>query len=134
MANAPPRSIPVLNLDDCVLWEDKEEDKQTALVGKMEPTESALVVPVDVKGGNDQYGCDRLKSFIITHRIELLVWKSDRDNALLAKIAKVVDALRCDGFQVALEPSPIGESQSNGIASRPLTICCEPCVQHCRAD
>ena len=46
------------------LWEDADEDKQTALVGKIEPTGSTLVVPVDVKEPNDQYGCEKLKSFI----------------------------------------------------------------------
>ena len=77
-------------------------------MGKIEPTGSTLVVPVDVKGPDDQYGCEKLKSFIKTHRIELLVCQSDQDNALVAKIEKVVDALRCEGFQVALEQSPVG--------------------------
>ena len=103
MADAPPRSIPVLHLDDCGLWEDAEEDKQTVLVGKMESTRSTLVVPIDVKGPNDQYWCERLESFIKTHRIELLVCKSDQDTALDAKMETVVDALRRDGFQVARE-------------------------------
>ena len=73
MANAPPRSIPVLQLDYCCLWEDAKKDKQTALVGKMEPTGLTLVVPADVKGPNDQYGCERLNSSIKTDRIELCV-------------------------------------------------------------
>ena len=99
MANAPPRSIPVLRLNYGFLWEDADEAKQTALVCKIEPAGSTLVVPVDVKGPNDQYGCENLKSLIKTHRIELLVCKSDQDNALVANIDKVVDAHRCKGFQ-----------------------------------
>ena len=120
MANAPPRSIPVLHLDYSFLWEDADEDKQIALVGKIEPTGSTLVVPMDVKGPTDQYGCKKLKSFIKTHRIELLVCKSDQEHALVAQIEKVVDTLKRDGFQVALEQSPVGESQSNGIAERKI--------------
>ena len=103
-----------------MFWEEADEDKQTALVGKIEPTGSTLVVPVEVKGPNDQYGCEKLKCCIKTHRIELLVCKSDQDNALVAKIEKVVDALRRDGFQEVLEQSPVGESQSNGIAERKI--------------
>ena len=116
MANAPPRSIPVLHLDCCLLWDDADEDKQIALVGKIEPIGSTLVVPMDVKEPTDQYGCEKRKSFIKTHRIELLVCKSDQEHALIAQIEKVVDTLRRDGFQVALEQLPVGESQSNGIA------------------
>ena len=61
-----------------------------------------------------------MKSFIKTHRIELLVCKSDQDDALVAKIEKVVDALRREGFQVAPKQSPIGELQSDGIAERKI--------------
>ena len=111
---------PVLHLDDCFVWKDAEEDKQTALVGKMETTGSILIVPVGVKKPNDQYGCERLKSLTKTHRIELLVCKSNQDNALVAKIEQIVDATRRDGFQVALEQSPVGESQANGIAERKI--------------
>ena len=110
MANAPPRSIPVLHLDYCFLWKDTKEAEQTALVGKVEPTGSTLVVPVDVKGPNDQHGCERWKSFTKTHRIELLVCKSAQEYVLVAKIEMVDDATRREGFQVALEQSPAGES------------------------
>ena len=89
-------------------------------MGKIQPTGATLVVPVDVKGPNDQYGCETLKIFITTHRTELLVCMSDQENDLVAKIEKVVDALRREGFQVALEQSPVGESQSNGIAERKI--------------
>ena len=61
-----------------------------------------------------------IERFSKTYRIELLVCKSDQDHALVAKIEKVVDALRRDGFQVALEQSPVGASQSNGIAERKI--------------
>ena len=79
------------------------------LVGKTDPTGSTRVVPVDVKGHNDQYGCEKFKNLIKTHRIELLACKADQDNPLVAKIEKVVDALRREAFQVALEQSPVGE-------------------------
>ena len=104
MANAPPRSTPVLHLDYCfcLFWEGADDGKQTAFVGKIEPTGSTLVVPVDVKGPNNQHGYEKLKSLIKTHRIELLVCQSDQDDAVVAKIEKVVDAPRHDGFQVAL--------------------------------
>ena len=126
MANAPPRSIPVLHLDYSFLWKDADEGKQIALVGKIEPTGSTLVVPMDVKGPTDQYGCEKLKSFIKTHRTELLVCKSDQEHALVAQIEKIVDTLRRDGVQVALEQSPVGESQSNGIAARKIQAVEDP--------
>ena len=86
----------------------------------MQSTGSTLVVPIDVKGPNDQSGCERLKKLIKTHRVQLLVCKSDQDNALVAKMEKVVNAFRREGFQVALEQSPVGESKSNGIAERKM--------------
>ena len=75
---------------------------------------------MDVKGPTDQYGRERLKSFTKARGIELLVCKSDQSNALVAQIETVVDALWRDGFQVALEQSLVGESQSNGIAERKI--------------
>ena len=108
------------SLDYCFLWKAAKAEIPTAILDKTESTGSTLVVPVDVKGRNDQYECVRLKSFIKTHRIELLVYHSDEDNALVAKVEKFVDILRREGFQVALELSPVVESQSNVIAERKI--------------
>ena len=80
----------------------------------MEPTGLTLVVPIDVKGLNDQYGCAKSNGFVKTHRIELSVCKSNQENALVAKIEKVVDE------PCMLEESPVGESQSNEIAEQKI--------------
>ena len=49
-ADQPPREVPALHLDYCFLGDEAEDDRQTALVGKIEPIGSTLFIPVDVKG------------------------------------------------------------------------------------
>ena len=66
MADAPPRTVPVLHLDYCFPRDDSSEEAMTVLVGKLMlagdkgNNGSTLVVPVVVKGPQDQHGfhCD----------------------------------------------------------------------------
>ena len=108
------RRLPCLYVDYCFLKEDHDEETQTILVGALDPADTTLACPVEMKGAEDEHGYKRLKDFVAFHGVRYLVCKNDQENALVAMIRAVVEKLRGDGMQIAFENSPVGESQSNG--------------------
>ena len=99
----------------------------TVLVGKLEHPKtkvdeqnSTVACPVTEKGTNDVFVLWQLKNFIRMHGIKHLVFKSDQERSLVAFLENVAADLRKEGMSLILEQSPVGESQSNGVAERQI--------------
>ena len=118
MESSEPRNLPCLHVDDCFPKDEHDEEAQTVLVGVLEPANTTLACPVDMKGTEDEYGYKKLKEFVTFHGVRYLVCKSDQENALMAAVKVVVEKLRKEGIQIAFENYPVGESQSNGKIER----------------
>ena len=71
---------------------------------------STLAVPLNAKDPTDQYGLEKLKAFICSHKLGQIVCRYDRENVQVAAIENVVDSLRREGFQLVVKKSPVGES------------------------
>lgn len=85
---------------------------------KLDEQSSTFACPVDEKGPRDQFAYVQLRDFCRLHRIRHIIFKSDQEKALVTIIQAVAEELRRDGATVVLEQSPVGESQSNGVAER----------------
>ena len=72
------------------------------------------------KSANDVFAQTQLKGFIRTHGVKHLVFKSDQERALVALLEAVAADLRRDGITIIWKQSPVGESQSNGVAERQI--------------
>ena len=85
---------------------------------KLEEQSNTFAYPVNEKGAHDMYAFTQLKNFIRMHGIRHLILKSDQEKSLTAAIEAVALELRKEGITFVLEHSPVGESQSNGVAER----------------
>ena len=73
---------------------------------------------MNAKGPADQYGFGKLRAFVCNHNVGQMLCRCDQENSLVAAIEHVVDSLRREGFRLVFDKSPVGESQSNGVAER----------------
>ena len=85
---------------------------------KLEEQSSTFAWPVGEKGAADAFVIVQLKNFILMYGIRYLVFKSDQERSLIAVIEAVASDLRKEGTVMILEQSPVGGSQSNGVAER----------------
>ena len=125
LGNKHDRAEPCLHLDCAFLSDEVGSANLTVLIGKLEYPKSKLdeqnstfACPVGEKGAHDPYAFNQLKGFIRMHGVRHLVFKSDQEKALIAAIELVASDLRKEGLTMVLEHSPVGESQSNGVAER----------------
>ena len=116
--------MPFLYFNYCFPKDDTEDPNQTVLIGKLKPvgtnSGSTVAVPVNAEGPTDQYGFYKLRAFIRNHNVGQIVCRCDRERSLVAAIEHVYDSLPREGFQLVFEKSPVGDSQSNGIAERTM--------------
>ena len=60
MESSEPRNLPCLHVDYRFLKDEHDEEAQTVLVGVLEPANTTLACPVDMKGTEDEYGYKKL--------------------------------------------------------------------------
>ena len=119
------RTEPCLHLDYAFLSDEVGSESLTVLIGKLglpgatlNEQSSTFACPLTEKGTSDFFAFNQLKTFVKLHWVKHMIFKSDQERALVAAIEKVADDLRREGHTMILEQSPVGESQSNGVAER----------------
>ena len=107
-------AVPSVHLDYCFL-RDGDEELLTVVVIRDKISKVVFASAVENKGSTDEKAIQQTAEFIKRLGHPKLVIKSDQENSIKDFSSAVAARLDC---QLVPENSPVGESQSNGVAER----------------
>ena len=119
------RTEPCLHLDYAFLSDEVGSAPLTVLIGKLEHPKMKLgeqsttfACPVNEKSVNDKYAFTQLKNYIRLHGVEVWFSRATKRGHWLVQLRRWPTTFERKAPQWSSSKSPVGESQSNGVAER----------------